>query len=189
MIVHRPRSKLDNIHLTGTKSGFKRVESMNILGVTLTGKFDFDKHIDNIKFCRRARQSLYALRVLAAHGLSGSSLHDVVRATTLTRMLYASPAWWGFVGQDGRTRIQALLRRLVRLRYLPENNPSLEQLCQSAHTRLFGAICADPGHVLHDLLPPIKTAVYALRPRKHDRILPVADSLARKTFIIRMIYS
>ena len=48
MIVHRPRSKLDNIHLTGAKSGLKRVESMNILGVTLTEKFDFDKHIDNI---------------------------------------------------------------------------------------------------------------------------------------------
>src|SRR5688572_21759581 len=107
-------------------------------------------------------------------------------------MLYASPAWWGFVGQEGRTRLQALLRRLVRLRYLPENYPSFEQLCQSAENRLFGAVCADPGHVLHDLLPPIKTVVglyYALRPRKQDRLLPVADSLARKIFIIRMIYS
>ena len=93
-------------------------------------------------------------------------------------MLYASPAWWGFVGQDGRTRLQALLRRLIRLRYLPENNPSFEQLCQSADPRLFGAVRADAGHVLHDLLPPIKTVVglYALRPRKHDRIIPVADS-------------
>ena len=63
--------------------------------------------------------------------------------------------------------------------------PSFEQLCQSADTRLFRAVRADPGHVLHDLLPPIKTVVYALRLRKHDRILPVADSLARKTFIIR----
>src|SRR5688572_21471691 len=54
--------------------------------------------------------------------------------------------------QDGRTRLQAQLRRLVRLRYLAENNPSFEQLCQSAFR-------ADPGHVLHDLLPPIKTVV------------------------------
>ena len=39
-----------------------------------------------------ARQSMYALRILVAHILTGPQLYDVVRATIVTRLLYAAPA-------------------------------------------------------------------------------------------------
>src|SRR5688572_12557569 len=47
----------------------------------------------------KARQSMYALRVLGAQGLKGTMMDDVTKATTVARMLYEAPAWWGFVGQ------------------------------------------------------------------------------------------
>ena len=143
------------------------------------------------RICVQARQSMYALRIMTTHGLAGQMLHDVVRMTTVARLLYASPAWWGFVGQQERnilqTSLQSVMDRLVRLRYLPEGNPTLEQLYRMADGNLFTA--ASPGHVLNPLLPPVKTLHYSLRPRPHDRIVPRADNLMRKTFLTRMLYN
>ena len=43
--------------------GLARVKSMKILGVPITELLNFDSHVSNI--CIRARQSMYAIRVLA----------------------------------------------------------------------------------------------------------------------------
>ena len=45
---------------------------------------------------KQAAQSMYALRVLRSHGLTGEALWNVTCATTLAKMLYALPAWWGY---------------------------------------------------------------------------------------------
>jgi len=66
-----------------------------------------------------ARLSLYALCTLITHDLQGSSLHDVVCATTLTKMLYASKAWWGFSSQNECEAPEVVLQRLFRGQYLP----------------------------------------------------------------------
>ena len=75
--------------------GIQRIDMMNILGVSLSNTFSFDAqcHIDIA--LRQAAQSMHTLRVLRSHGFTGDALWDVTRATTLVRMLYASPAWWG----------------------------------------------------------------------------------------------
>jgi len=186
MIIHRPRVGLGNLTAPGTTTGLARVTSMVILGVTISDDLRFNNHVQRL--CCQARQSFYALRTLVAHGLRGLHLYDVVRATTLARMLYASPAWWGFVGQRDKDRFEVLMRRLIRYHYLPGDSLSFEQLCIKADSRLFSSILVDNGHVLHELLPPIKTSKYSLRPRAHDRIIPPADNLMRKNFITRMIY-
>src|SRR5688572_12398356 len=69
-------------------------------------------------------------------------------------MLYAAPAWWGFAGQQEKNRLQSAMRRLIRLRYLPEDSPSFEHLFNTSYSRLFSAVLRNPGHVLHGLLPP-----------------------------------
>src|SRR5688572_27464359 len=178
MIIHRPRVGLGNLTAPGTTTGLARVTSMVILGVTISDDLRFNNHVQRL--CCQARQSFYALRTLVAYGLRGLHLYDVVRATTLARMLYASPAWWGFVGQRDKDRFEVLMRRLIRYHYLPGDSLSFEQLCIKADCRLFSSILVDNGHVLHELLPPIKTSKYSLRPRAHDRIIPPADNLMRK---------
>ena len=160
---------------------------MVILGVVMTEHIGFEMHIKRI--CVQARQSMSALRIMTTLGLTGPLLHDVVRMTTVSRLLYASPAWWGFAGHQKRNRLQSVMDRLVRLRYLPESNPTLEQLYRTADGNLFTAALADPSHVLNPLLPPVKTLPYSLRPRPHDRIVPKADNLMRKTFLTRMLYN
>jgi len=186
MIVRRSRKGLGDAAPKATP-GLARVAQMKILGVTMSEQLRFETHVNNIII--KSRKSMYALRVLSAHGLSGQSLYDVANATTVSRMLYAAPAWWGFVGGEGRTRLQATIRRLVRSRYLPSSFQSFEQLCQKADTSQFSNVLSNPAHVLHQLLPPVKTVTYSLRPRTHNKFIPKADSLARKTFITRMLYA
>ena len=167
--------------------GLTRVSSLKVLGVILSNNLSFNIHID--KICCRARQSLYAFRALAAHGLAGRKLYDVVRATTLSRLLYAAPAWWGYAGQQEKGRLQAMINRLIRQHYLPGDNPTFEELCRHADTRLFSAVLTRPGHVLHELLPPAKQTGHNLRPRHHDRVLPRTDNQMRKTFVTRMLFT
>ena len=51
------------------------------------------------------------------------------------------------------------------------------------------SILRRPGHVLHPLLPPLKTTGYHLRKRSHGlKLSAVQSSLLRKNFIYRMLY-
>ena len=184
MVFRRPRS---NLSITPPLlPGIERVAKSVILGVTITDRLNFDPHID--KICIKACQSLYAIRILIAHGLSGTCLHDVVRATPLASILYASSAWSGFANVGQRARISAIIRKLVRLNYLPADQMSFDDLCDRADSSLFSSMLHNPSHVLSCLLPPVKQVTYSLRPRTHNRVIPFVDTLTRKGFITRMLY-
>ena len=184
MIIRRPTSRPGS--LPPPLQGITRVQEAAFLGVTLTDRLGFNRHIDSI--CVKANQSLYAIRCLIAHGLSGQRLHDVVRATTLARLLYASPVWWGSANVGQRARLSAFVRKLIRLNYLPDGFDSFDTLCDRADSTLFLAVLNNPSHTLHSLLPPVKSSIYSLRPRPHNREIPRADTLSRKNFILRMLY-
>ena len=73
---------------------------------------NFEVHISQI--CCKARQSMYALHILTAHGLKGPKLVDVARATTVARLLYASSAWWGFARQQCKNRLQSIISTMIQ---------------------------------------------------------------------------
>lgn len=72
---------------------------------------------------------------------------------------------------------------------IPDSHSRFEQLCQGVNTQLSWAIWTNPGYALQGVMSPIKPAVCSLRPWAHNRILPIADNIAHKTFAFRMIYS
>src|SRR5688572_2972360 len=100
MVVKRPRSK--PIALPPLIPGIERVHDMAILGVTISDQIGFGAHMD--KICCKPRKSMFALRVLVTHGYHCERLFDIVRATILARLPYASSVWWGFatVGEHKR---------------------------------------------------------------------------------------
>ena len=168
--------------------GIQRVDMMKILGVSLTSTFSFNAHIDIA--LRQAAQSMYALSVLRSHGLTGEALWDVThtRATTQARMMYASPAWWGYADMGHRQRLQNFIFKLQRLGFLPRDSPSFEDMCGAADEVLFASVLSNEYHVLAQLLPPVKETPYQLRLRAHNRSLPVSDNLMPKNFVTRMLY-
>ena len=117
------------------------------------------------KYAAKTDNPCSAIRVLVAHG---QRLFDVVRATTLVRLLYASSVWWGFATVGEHKRPNGILRKLTRLGFLPADFPSFDKHCARADSTLFRSILSNPCHVLHDLLPPRKVTPYNTRPRPHD---------------------
>src|SRR6218665_4046907 len=86
--VHRHRTRI------------LRVDHMKILGVTIRSDLKMTTHVSEV--LAACTCSLYPLRIFRAHGLSGDPLFQVTRATTINRILYAGPAWWGLTSAPDR---------------------------------------------------------------------------------------
>ena len=104
--------------------GIERVPSLKVLGVTLQCDLKMEAHITEV--LASCSSSLYALRVLRNHGLPPSSLHEVARASTMARLMYASPAWWGYASEGERDRLEGFIRKTKRFGYLPLTAPTAE---------------------------------------------------------------
>jgi Reverse transcriptase (RNA-dependent DNA polymerase) len=161
----------------------ERVTSMKILGVTLQNNLHVSQHVDEI--LSACSSSLYALRVLRTHGLPCKAMHTVTEATTVARLMYASPAWWGLTTFEDKQRMERLLRRAQRMGYLPEDAASAEERATKADEGLFRAVNNNVTHVLRCLFPPLARRAYSLRQRPHDFMLPIKDD---RNFIPRTLY-
>ncbi|MFZ2537584.1 MAG: reverse transcriptase family protein [Oscillospiraceae bacterium] len=184
MIVRRRRTKL--LDIPPPLAGITRVETMNVLGVTLQCDLSFQEQV--VTLVNQCAQNLYALRMLRSHGLNGQQLWDVTRATLVARISYASQAWWGLLDSEGRSRLEAAFKKVVKQGFLPPNQMLLSDICYNADATLFSSVLHNPHHVLHHLLPPVKATKYNMRPRAHDREISVEiNTLYRKTFFIKML--
>jgi hypothetical protein len=151
-----------------------------ILGVTFKDSLRASQHVSEL--LQGFSRSLYALRILKAHGLPPDALQEVARATSVARLLYAAPAWWGFTLGEDRVKLERMLNRMRRLGFLPVASPSMERLVAGADA---GLLRAD-DHVLRGLFPPLAKTRYNLRPRRHPFVLPTKDT---KNFIPRVLFA
>lgn len=192
---------LNNLKLNSTKSremivtrrgwvdlpppmeGLLRVESLRILGVTLGSDLTVTRHVEEI--VGACSGSLHALRVLRGHGLPSEALHVVAEATTVSRLLYAAPSWWGLASAAERGRLQRVLDRATRQGYVHPEAPTIEQRVSVAEDRLLKSIMRNETHVLGRFFPPRAQHYHALRPRKHEYELPTKDN---KNYINRVLY-
>jgi len=144
------------------------------------------EHVDNL--VSKAGQTLYALKTLQSNGLASQLLHNVCKATLISRSVYASPAWRGFASQQDLSRIQAVYNRATRwgLCNLPRNE--LEIICSKADNKFFNKIQSNESHVLHRFLPPKRDMSYSLRARAHNFSLPFKTTLLEHNFFHRLLY-
>jgi len=88
-----------------------RVTSIKVLGVTFTNHLSISEHISDV-IC--SAQYLFAIKVLRCHCMK-EELKLVYKTVVLAKILYASPAWWGFTSPADRQQIEAFVRRGVLL--------------------------------------------------------------------------
>ena len=163
------------------------MHEIKILGVTVQDNLSFKTHSSNV--CQASAQCLYALKILKAKGLTEKALQQVCQALVISRLTYASPAWWGFATADDKQTLNAVLKRATKWGFYGTTMPSLDHICQQREDDLFDAILNKPSHVLHSLLPPNVTHTHNLRPRPHTRQLPSKNStLLSRNFLFRMLY-
>ena len=187
MIVHSARRR-KHFPYPAAVPDIQRVEKMNILGITVSDTLTFHHHISTL--IGKSASSFYALKTIRAHGLTGNALWDVTRATLVSQLLYASPAWWGFLKADERKRLQSIINKAERYGYLPRSFCTLDQLIQDSDEKLFFLSRYNPNHVLHFLLPQPKNTSYNLRQRSHNLTLPAdINVVIKQNFIYRMLFT
>ena len=91
--------------------------------------------------------------VAPPHGLNGSALWDIARATLVSQLQYACPAWWGYLKADERNRLKSIGSKAIRYGFLPHSLCTLDELREDADEKLFYSSRYNPNHVLHRLLP------------------------------------
>jgi len=84
-------------------AGITRVTSLKMLGVTISGKLSVSEHVGGV--ISSCAQSLHAIRVLRSHGMCNSVLQTVYQAVIISKLTYASSAWWGFSTAADRQRL------------------------------------------------------------------------------------
>jgi len=128
------------------------------------------------------------IRVLRAHGMPPSALHEVLRAVVITKLCYAFSAWWGFSRAGDIQRITALIRHSLRQGYCNSDHANITSIINTDDI-LFRQILTNPNHVLAHLLLEKVNTHYQLRPRQHDRqLIPKTTKLYSCNFVIRMLY-
>jgi len=97
-------------------SGIERVPSLRVLGVTVNDKLTAADHVTTLM--SSGTSLLYAMRVLRSHGTPPSSLHNIFRATVVSRIQYAAPAWsgmWSLGGGPHANRLAVAPQQTARL--------------------------------------------------------------------------
>ena len=126
-------------------TGVTRATSIKILGVTIGERLTVSEHVD------RTSMLLLLLTLCSASVASswypGQALHVVTRATTIARLLYASPAWWGLMSAGEVDRIERFLGRVKRAGFLPLDAPTANSMAEVADAALFAAVIRDRDHV------------------------------------------
>jgi len=130
--------------------------------------------------------SLYALKVLRSHGLSEDNLAVVFKSVVLAKILYASPAWWGFANSSDKQRFEAFLRRCTRLHFYRQEAPTVTELVEDLEEQLFTNVLANDHHLLSYILPKRNNRMYNLRPRRHELVLATKGDA--RNFFTRQLF-
>src|SRR6218665_3010272 len=60
------------------------------------------------------------------------TLNQVTAATTIGRLMYGSPAWWGYSSERDLNRLNSFIRRAKRGEFLPDDAPSFREMAAQA---------------------------------------------------------
>ena len=82
--------------------------------------------------------------------MNEEELRLVFKTVVLAKILYATPAWWGFNSAADRQRIEAFVRRCVRHGLYRAIDPTLTQLIADNDDNLFRNMLYNEHHVLNN---------------------------------------
>ena len=165
----------------------ERVYTLKCLGVLVSTRFSFSEHISAV--LKSCSSDLFALYTLKTKGLNESMLNIAFKSIVLSKLMYASPFWWGFTTAADKERLEAFIRKSKRTNYF-KSSQSFADLCLEADQKLFNKVLDNTQHVLHSYLPPRVTHNYNTRGQNLNRnfALPPKNTLRAMGFLTRLLY-
>jgi hypothetical protein len=121
-------------------------------------------------------------------GITAVSLHEVLCAIELAKVLYCSPAWSGPCSVADFSRLDVFLIRCKRYSYSGNGLPSITQLVKEADVTFFKRSLCISEHVLQPFSKERSDICSRVRDRSRNKILIERTvNLIEKDFIIRML--
>jgi len=96
----------------------------------------------------KCAQSLFAFEVRRCQGMNNEALEQIYKAAVIAKLLYASPAWWGFATAADKQRVEAFVRRGVHHGLYRATDPTPTQLAEARDDSLFSNVLTNSNHVL-----------------------------------------
>ena len=147
------------------------------------------RYAASVRRCERilkTARSLYAIKIIWAHGLDGNELRDVPWATVVAQLLYAIPAWWEFLKADEKNPVF----RLWSKRLNSIQNPAWVETGVRRNAFLLIQVGLQPRPCPLPTLTTIQRLRPQLRQRAHNLTLPSdVSSTAKRNFIPRMLFT
>ena len=185
LVFHRPNAR--NYLTPSELPGIERVLCAKLLGVWPQNYFSIRNDVyDIMHICN---QRSYLLTKLKRQGLPMAQLKSVFDAIVLSRVLYAAPAWKGYLSAGEMVNLQQLFAKAKRWNIVASNY-DIDVLLDNCDRTLFRSSLYIT-HCLRHLLPDKRDDTHAmpLRPRGHNYSLPRFKFLhARNSFINRLLY-
>ena len=124
--------------------GIQRHDNLKVLGVLVDNELSFDQHVrQTIKSCM---QTLFALKIMKSFGLTPAILQTIFKSLVIiSKLLYASPSWWGFISAQNKDMLVAFLNKAIRFGYYKVNDPGLYELQNNIERKLFQNIASNPA--------------------------------------------
>ena len=183
IVFRRPNPKMD-IDLPSLP-GVEQINEVKLLGVIFSNRLHFDAHVNFI--LKTCSQTSYIMRKFRDQGLSKSQLNIVFDAIILSRIMYASQSWSGFVSHELVGRIDAFFRRMYKYGFCQQLY-SFQAISNTRDLTLFREILK-PYNCLHLLLPLERSIDVKLRPRGHNFTLPICKyDLYKSSFVNKCLY-
>ena len=153
--------------------GIERVNSMKKLGFTIQSNLSMKDHID--KLMTKSSNMIYAMNILRNHGMQGRELQQIYNSKILSRIMYASPAWYGMASKEDKKGSMPSSKDRTNSDY---TRKTASKNCVTMRTR-------NKEPVMHKFVPETKINKYELRKREHNFKSPDKDD---RKFINRLLY-
>ena len=136
------------------------------MGVSFVETFNITPYIDNIM--TKCYLTVHTLKIIRTHGLFCPKLYDVTETLIISRIKYAAPSWCGISNNEHIKQLQSLLNKHIMFNYFPPNYPKIKSIFTSLDEHLFLRVTCNPHHVLHQILPLVKSPSRDMRRRTHN---------------------
>jgi len=128
-----------------------------MLGIIFTNGLSVAPHVQHLMISNA--QTLYALKILQAHGLCEKSIQAVFRCVIPARFLCTSPAWCCFAGAQDWQNIYGFLCQSTRVGFCPHDLLSNDDLCLQPDESMFRFSvqfrpCLCPHRIISDTCLP-----------------------------------
>ena len=145
----------------------ERVSRLRVLGVIMNDRLTAADHVTMLLWS--SSSLMYAMRVLWVHSVLTASVHDIFRATVVSRIQYTSPAWSAeMCSAADRARLDSLLLSDKRLGYCADDMPTVADLFNTSDYDFFHRVKTNSNHFLHPYLPDQTDIPYQLWFHSHN---------------------